>query len=79
MADQGSVARLAAGLTSGVSAQRQTASSPQTRSAVSVSNTAGQGVGRREVPNNGQRNLVKLGGKELNRAAPRGTYLNILV
>lgn len=79
MADQGSVARLSAGLTPGVSGQRQAVTSSPTRSAVSVSGTAGQGVGRREVPNQGNRNLVNLDGKQLNRAAPRGTYLNILV
>ena len=79
MADQGSVARLSAGLTSGISGQRQVANGSQTRSAVSVSNSAGQGVGRREVPNQGNRNVVNLDGKQLNRAAPRGTYLNILV
>lgn len=79
MADQGSIARVSAGVVPGVSGQRQTANSSQTRSAVSISGTAQQGVGRREVPNQGQRNFVNLDGKQLNRAAPRGTYLNILV
>jgi len=79
MADQGSIARVSAGLVPGTTGQRQPVSGSQTRSAVSVSNSAGQGVGRREVPNQGQRNIVNLDGKQLNRAAPRGTYLNILV
>ena len=79
MADQGSIARVAAGVVPGTSGQRQVAGGSQTRSAISVSNTAGQGVGRREVPNQGNRNIVNLDGKQLNRAAPRGTYLNILV
>lgn len=79
MADQGSVVRMSAGLVPGATGQRQPVATPQNRSAVSVSGTAGQGVGRREVPNQGNRNLVNLDGKQLNRAAPRGTYLNILV
>ena len=79
MADQGSLARISAGLVPGTTGQRQPVTSSQTRSAVSVSGTAGQGVGRREVPNQGNRNLINLDGKQLNRAAPRGTYLNILV
>jgi hypothetical protein len=79
MADQGSLARVSAGVVPGTTGQRQAVTSSQTRSAVSVSGTAQQGVGRREVPNQGNRNLVNLDGKQLNRAAPRGTYLNILV
>ena len=79
MADQGSIARLSAGVTPGVTGQRPAANGSQTRSAISVSSTAGQGVGRREVPSQGNRNIVSLDGKQLNRAAPRGTYLNILV
>ena len=79
MADQGSIARVAAGVVPGTSGQRQAVSGSQSRSAISVSGSAGQGVGRREVPNQGNRNLVNLDGKQLNRAAPRGTYLNILV
>ena len=78
MADQG-IARLSSGMVSGTSGQRQAVSSSQSRSAISVSGSAGQGVGRREVPNQGNRNLLNLDGKQLNRAAPRGTYLNILV
>lgn len=79
MADQGSLARVSSGMVAGTSAQRQAVSGSQTRSAISVSGSAQQGVGRREVPNQGNRNLVNLDGKQLNRAAPRGTYLNILV
>ena len=79
MADQGSIARLSAGVTPGITGQRPAVNGSQTRSALSVSNTSGQGVSRREVPNQGQRNFVNLDGKQLNRAAPRGTYLNILV
>jgi len=66
-------------MVSGTSGQRPAVGSAQSRSAISVSGSSQQGVGRREVPNQGQRNLVNLDGKQLNRAAPRGTYLNILV
>jgi len=79
MADQGGVSRVAGGMVPSLSGQRSVQQGSQAKSAVSVSGTAGQGVGRREVPNGGNRQLVNLDGKVLNRAAPRGTYLNILV
>jgi len=78
MADQGGVSRVAGGMVPGLSGQRPVDGS-QSRSAVSISGTAGQGVGRRETPNSGSRNLVNFEGKVLNRTAPRGTYLNIVV
>jgi hypothetical protein len=79
MADQGSVSRLSSGAVSGFSGNRTIDGTAQSRSAVSVSGTSGQGVGRREVPDRGNRQTVNFEGKVLNRAAPRGTYLNIIV
>ena len=79
MADQGSVSRLSSGAVAGFSGNRTIDGTAQSRSAVSISGTAGQGVGRREVPDRGNRQTVSFEGKVLNRAAPRGTYLNILV
>jgi len=79
MADQGSVSRLASGAVAGFTGNRTIEGAAQSRSAVSVSGTAGQGVGRREVPDRANRQTVNFEGKVLNRAAPRGTYLNIIV
>ena len=79
MADQGSIARVASGVVPGVSGQRQAVNGSQPRSANSVAGTAGQGAGRRDLADGANRNFVNLDGKALNRAAPRGTYLNILV
>jgi hypothetical protein len=39
----------------------------------------GDGAGRREAPESGRRPVINFDGKTLNRTAPRGTYLNILV
>ena len=79
MADQGGVSRVSGGMVPGVSGQRTIDGTAQSRSAISVSNSGGRGVGRRETPDGGNRQLVNFDGKVLNRAAPRGTYLNILV
>jgi hypothetical protein len=79
MADQGSVSRLSSNAVSGFSGSRTIDGTASSRSAVSVSNTASQGAGRREVPDRANRQTVNFDGKVLNRAAPRGTYLNILV
>jgi hypothetical protein len=79
MADQGAVSRLAGGAVSGFSGQRTIDGTSQSRSAVSASSTGGQGVGRREVPDRSNRQTINFEGKVLNRAAPRGTYLNIVV
>ncbi|GEM_PF-2688658 len=79
MADQGSVSRLSSGAVSGFSGNRTIDGTAQSRSSVSVSGTAGQGVGRREVPDRSNRQTIDFEGRQLNRAAPRGTYLNILV
>jgi hypothetical protein len=62
-----------------MSGQRTIDGTSQSRSAVSVSNASGQGVGRREVPDRSTRQTVNFEGKVLNRTAPRGTYLNIVV
>jgi len=83
MADQGSVSRLSSGAVAGFTGNRTIDGAAQPRSAVSASGTAGQGanggVGRREVPDRSNRQTVNFEGKVLNRAAPRGTYLNIVV
>ena len=84
MADQGSVSRLSSGAVAGFTGQRTIDGTAQSRSAISVSGGAGPngangGVGRREVPDRANRQTVNFEGKVLNRAAPRGTYLNILV
>jgi len=79
MADQGSVSRLSSGVAAGLTGQRTIDGTSQSRSAVSVSNSAGNGVGRREVPDRANRQTVNLDGKVLNKTAPRGTYLNIVV
>ena len=75
MADQGALPKLSGVGVPGLSGQASV-DKAQPRTART---TAGQGVGRREVPDSGRRQLVNLDGKVLNRAAPRGTYLNILV
>ena len=79
MADQGGVSRVTGGAVPGVSGQRTIDGTARPRSAVSVSSGAGQGAGRREAADNRGRQLVNFDGKVLNRTAPRGTYLNILV
>jgi len=79
MADQGSVSRLSSGAVAGFSGNRTIDGAAQSRSAVSVSGTANGGVGRREVPDRSNRQTVNFEGKVLNRSAPRGTYLNIVV
>jgi hypothetical protein len=79
MADQGSVSRLSSNAVTGFSGNRTIDGTASSRSAISVSNTGGQGVGRREAPDRSNRQTVNFEGKVLNRAAPRGTYLNILV
>ena len=83
MADQGGVSRLSSGVVAGFSGNRTIDGTAQSRSAVSVSGASGQGanggVGRREVPDRANRQTVNFEGKVLNRAAPRGTYLNIIV
>lgn len=79
MADQGSVSRLSSNAVTGFSGNRTIDGTTSSRSAVSVSNTANNGVGRREVPDRSNRQTVNLEGQVLNRTAPRGTYLNILV
>jgi len=79
MADQGSVSRLSSGAVAGFTGNRTIDGAAQPRSAVSVSGTAGQGVGRREAPDRSSRQTINFEGKVLNRAAPRGTYLNIVV
>ena len=77
MADQGGVSRLSSGA-AGLSGQRTIDGTSQSRSAVSVSNSAGGGVGRREAPARSSQS-VNFAGKVLNKTAPRGTYLNIVV
>ena len=79
MADQGGVSRLSGGAVSGFTGQRTIDGTAQARSAVSVSNSAGAGVGRRESPNAGTSQTVNYAGKVLSKTAPRGTYLNIVV
>lgn len=79
MADQGGVSRISSGLVPGVSGQRTIDGTAQSRSAVSLPNNGSRGAGRREVPDSGSRQVVNFNGKVLNRSAPRGTYLNILV
>jgi hypothetical protein len=44
-----------------------------------VTPPANQGAGRREIPNQQNRQIVNVEGKELKRNVPRGTYLNIIV
>lgn len=78
MADQGGVSRLSSGA-AGLTGQRIIDGTSQSRSAVSVSNSAGNGVGRREAPNRSSSQTVNFAGKVLNKTAPRGTYLNIVV
>jgi hypothetical protein len=75
MADQGGISKVTGTNVADVAAQRSVAK-PQSRA---VTAGGGQGVGRREVPDTKARQSVNLDGKVLNRAAPRGTYLNILV
>jgi hypothetical protein len=77
MAAQGGVSRVSSGLVPGTSGQRTIDGTAQSRAAVST-NTS-QGAGRREVPDSRSRQLINFEGKVLNRAAPRGTYLNIIV
>jgi hypothetical protein len=79
MADQGSVSRLSGGAVAGLTGSRTIDGTAQSRSAISVSNSAGNGVGRREVPDRANRQTVNFDGKVLNKTAPRGTYLNIVV
>ena len=79
MADQGGVSRLSGGAVSGFSGNRTIEGASQSRSAVSVSNSSGQGVGRREAPDRSAGQSVNFAGKVLNKTAPRGTYLNIVV
>jgi hypothetical protein len=80
MADQGSVSRLSGGAVSGFTGQRTIDGTSQSRSAVSVSNSTGNGVGRREAPTRSSTSqTVNFAGKVLNKTAPRGTYLNIVV
>ena len=79
MADQGSVSRLSSGAVSGFSGNRTIDGTAQSRSAVSVSNSSGRGVGRRDGSDGSNRQTINFEGKVLNRAAPRGTYLNIVV
>ncbi len=79
MADQGGVSRLSSGAVAGLPGSRTIDGTAQSRSAVSVSNSAGNGVGRREVPDRANRQTVNFDGKVLNKTAPRGTYLNIVV
>jgi len=79
MADQGSVSRLSGGAVSGFTGQRTIDGTSQSRSAVSVSNSSGNGVGRREAPDRSSSQTVNFAGKVLNKTAPRGTYLNIVV
>jgi hypothetical protein len=78
MADQGSVSRLSSGA-AGLTGQRTIDGTAQSRSAVSVSNSSGNGVGRREAPARSTSQTVNFAGKVLNKTAPRGTYLNIVV
>ena len=79
MADQGGVSRLSGGAVSGFSGNRTIDGTAQSRSAVSVSGSSGRGVSRRDGSDGSDRQTVNFAGKVLNRAAPRGTYLNILV
>ncbi len=79
MADQGGVSRLSGGAVSGFTGQRTIDGTSQSRSAVSVSSSSGTGVGRREAPTRSPSQTVNFAGKVLNKTAPRGTYLNIVV
>jgi hypothetical protein len=69
MADQGSVTKL---IGTNVAPQRSVDQSATRRAAT-------PGAGRREVPDQSSRQWINIDGKQLNRMAPRGTYLNILV
>ena len=69
MADQGSVTKL---IGTNVAPQRSVDQSPARRAAT-------PGAGRREVPDNASRQWIDIDGKQFNRMARRGTYLNILV
>ncbi len=79
MAAQGGVSRVSSGMVPGTSGNRTIDGTAQSRAATSVPNSTSQGVGRREVPDARSRQVVNFEGKVLNRSAPRGTYLNILV
>ena len=75
MADQGSVSKLTGNGVAPLPKQRsldQTQQAPARRAAT-------PGAGRREVPDSASRLWVNIDGKQLNRTAPRGTYVNILV
>jgi hypothetical protein len=73
MADQGSVSKLAG---SGIAPlPKQRSLDPQTQ----PRRVATPGAGRREVPDAASRQWVNIDGKQLNRMAPRGTYVNLLV
>lgn len=76
MADQGSVAKLAASTIMPTPAQRSI--DPSSRQAGS-SSSANAGAGRREDPKSGNRQWVDIDGQQFSKSARRGTYLNILV
>jgi len=71
MADQGSVSKLTSGA---IAPQRSTDLTTTTPRRAGT-----PGAGRREVPDNSSRQWVNIDGKQFNRSAPRGTYLNIVV
>ena len=73
MADHNAISRVTSGA---VAPQRGTDLAPAAKRSVAP---AGQGAGRREAPNAANRQWVNLDGKQLNKNAPRGTYLNLLV
>ena len=72
MADQGSVSKVGTGQV--VPLGNRTPAAPTAGRAVST-----PGAGRREVPDQSSRQWVNIDGQQLNKSAPRGTYLNILV
>jgi hypothetical protein len=76
MADNG-ISKVMSGTVASLPGQRSVESAQQ-RASRSVA-AAGQGGVGREAPAAGRRQWVNMDGKVLDRAAPRGTYLNIVV